>query len=118
MSPTSTTNSNGNFARGLSLILGVWLFISAFIWPHTAAEQTNTWIVAILIFAAAAIAMAVPAVRYANTVLAIYLFISSWTMPHQNAGTLWNNLIVAVVVFLLSLVPSAASHAFGRPAHA
>jgi hypothetical protein len=61
-----------------------------------------------------------PGVRYINTVLSIWLFVSTLVIAHQNAGTMWNNLIAAVVVFALSLVPAGAVATTGgrRPAHA
>lgn len=110
--------SSGSWARTANLVLGIWLFISAFIWPHSGAEQTNTWILGILIVLASIAAMYAPPARYLNTVFGIYLFVSSWLMPHVNAGTLWNNLIVAVLVFVVSLIPSTSTRSFHRPAHA
>ncbi len=96
--------SNAEGARWLNVVLGVWLFISAFLWPHTAAERTNTWILGVLCVVFALIAMSQPAARWLNTILAIWLFISVWALPHQNLATMWNNAIVAIVVFLASLV--------------
>jgi hypothetical protein len=85
-------------------ILGVWLFISAFIWPHTAAQMTNTWIVGVLCMICALVSMAVPWVRYLNTALAVYLFISTWALPDVSPGTIWNNVLVAIAVFVMSLI--------------
>lgn len=100
---------SGAWPRWINLVLGVWLFISAFIWPHTESAQTNTWIVGVLIAAAAIWAMFTPQVRWLNTVLAIWLFVSTLVIPHVTTGTVWNNVIVAIVVFLVSLMPSGAS---------
>lgn len=97
---------NGQIARGLNVLLGIWLFISAFIWYHTAAERTNTWILGVLCVVFALIAMSTPQARWLNTALSIWLFISVWVLPHSNLGTMWNNALVAIAVFLLSLVPS------------
>ncbi len=78
--------------------------------------ETNTWIVGALIFIAAIIAVFAPTVRFANMVLAIWLFFSTFFIPHANTGTVWNNVIVAIVVFVLSLTPSSAvSHGGHRP---
>ena len=96
-----------SWARIANVILGVWLFISAFAWWHGAAQMTNTWIVGILqvIFALVAI-FVVPKARYLNTALAIWLFISSISIPSPSTGAVWNNVIVAVLTFVFSLVPS------------
>lgn len=97
----------GSWARYLNALIAAWLFISAFVWPHTVPLRQDTWIVALLMFVTALIAIATPGFRWVNTVLAIWLFISTLAIHHRNPGTLWNNIIVAAVVFLLSLVPSA-----------
>jgi hypothetical protein len=97
--------SNSSIARGINNILGIWLFISAFVWDHTMAERTNTWILGILCVAFAVTALWYSAARLLNTALAVWLFISVWALPHHDLATLWNNAIVAIVVFLLSLVP-------------
>ncbi len=91
--------------RYLNIILGVWLFISAFVWPHTAAQRTNTWILGVLAVIFALIALSTPPARWLNTALSIWLFISVWALPHQNIATQWNNALVAIAIFLLSLVP-------------
>jgi len=93
--------------RIINVILGVWLFISAFVWPHTTSQMTNTWICGVLCVVFALVAMAVPWVRYLNTLLAIWLFISAWALPSVSPGTIWNNVLVAIAIFIVSLVPSA-----------
>ncbi len=99
-------------ARTLNVILGIWLFISAFVWPHTSAEFTNTWILGVLCVVFALIAMRVPNVRWLNTLLAIWLFISAFALPHQLVGTVWNNALVAIAVFILSLIPNEMERGF------
>lgn len=93
-------------ARIVNILLGIWLFISAFIWIHTPAQMTNTWIVGLLAVLFSAIALAVPRARYLNTVLAVWLFISVWVIPTVALGTMWNNVLVAIAIFIFSLVPS------------
>jgi len=100
-------------ARIANIILGVWLFISAFIWPHSQAQLTNTWIVGLAIIAIALIALAAPPVKYLNTALAVWLFISVWVLRGGVPGTQWNNAIVAILVFLFSLVPEGMTTARG-----
>jgi hypothetical protein len=92
-------------ARFVNIVLGIWLFISAFIWPHTYAQMTNTWILGVLCVAFALIAMRVPEARYLNTILAVWLFISVWALPSVSVGTQWNNAIVAILIFFVSLAP-------------
>lgn len=94
--------------RWVSLILGIWLIISAFAWPHTAGEQTNAWILGVLIAIASIWAMFAPGVRFLNTIFSIWLFFATIAIMHSQAGTLWNNLIAAIIVFVMSLIPSGA----------
>lgn len=102
----SVQNGPNNAARILNVILGAWLFISAFAWPHTLAQRTSTWIVGALCVIFALIATSAPRFRYVNTILAIWLFISAWVLPSESAGTMWNNVIVAIAIFIVSLAPS------------
>jgi len=99
--------SAGQLARGINILAGVWLFISAFVLPHEAAMFTNTWILGILAVIFAIAAMRYPNVRYLNTLLAIWLFISAFALPHVSNVPVWNNAIVAIVIFVISLVPQA-----------
>jgi hypothetical protein len=95
--------------RVLNLILGIWLFISAFLWSHTQAQMTNTWIVGALAVVISLVSMyAAAQARYLNTILSIWLFISVWALPRMNVGTAWNNVIVAILMFVFSLVPGGA----------
>ncbi len=98
-------------ARGINVLLGIWLFISAFLWEHTGAERTNTWILGVLCFMFALAATRASVARWLNTALSIWLFISVWALPHDNLATMWNNALVAIVVFLLSLVPGPGEEA-------
>lgn len=92
-------------ARYINIVLGVWLFISAFVWVHSQAQFTNTWIVGVLCVGIAVAAMRIPEVRFINTALAVWLFISVWALPSFSVGTQWNNAIVAIAIFVASLVP-------------
>jgi hypothetical protein len=97
---------NGLVARGLTALAGVWLIISAFAWPHTSSQMNNAWIVGVLCLIAVGIAtFAVNEARYANTALAIWLFISAFVLPSASVATMWNSVIVGLVMFVCSLVP-------------
>ena len=96
-------------ARLITIALGVWLFISAFIWPHTPEQFSNAWIVGLLVVAFAAISLRVELARYACTLIAVWLFFSNWILPTEAEATAWNNIIVSISVFVASL-------AAGQPA--
>jgi hypothetical protein len=94
-------------ARIVSLVLGAWLFVSAFLWHHSPEQFTNTWIVGLVSVILTLIAMSVPAVRYLNSALMVWLFISAWALPSESGATIWNNTVVAIVLFIVSLLGAA-----------
>jgi heme A synthase len=94
-----------NWARYVNIVLGVWLVISAFAWPHTVSQQTNAWVVGLLVATIALVAIARDRVRYLNTALAVWLFISIWALPGVYMATAWNSALVAIGIFMFSLVP-------------
>jgi hypothetical protein len=93
-------------ARAANIILGAWLFISAFLWPHSPQQYTNAWLVGLLVAAIAIVGFWVPSIRYLNTVLAVWLFISAWALPRVNSGTTWNHVLVAIAIFVVSMIPN------------
>lgn len=110
-----------NWPRIANILLGVWLFISAFAWMHSPQQFTNTWLVGAGIALFGLIGLATPSARYVNLILAVWLFISAWALPTVATGTLWNNILVALAVFILSLIPSSPARSdrdveyIGRP---
>jgi hypothetical protein len=92
--------------RIANVVLGVWLFISAFLWAHGTPQFTNTWILGALCVLFSLIATRYEDARYLNTALAVWLFVSAWALPHVSIGTVWNNALVAIAIFFVSLVPS------------
>ncbi len=93
-------------ARVLNVLLGIWLLISAFAWPHGTAARTNTWLVGLLVIAFSILATSLPALRWANTALSIWLFVSLWFLPYASIGTRYNDAAVAICVFFVSLAPT------------
>jgi hypothetical protein len=57
--------------------------------------------------------MVVPWARYLNTVLAVWLFISAWALPTLSIATVWNNVLVAIAIFVVSLVSNVESRSPG-----
>jgi zinc transporter ZupT len=93
-------------SRSLNLVVGAWLFVSAFAWLHTDPQYNNAWVVGMLSMAAAAAAIAMPAFRYLNTALSVWLFASVWILPRESMTTAWNSMIVAGIMFLISMLGS------------
>ncbi len=110
--------SRGNdidpWPRYITSAAGAWLFLSGLFWTHLVGQRANALIVGPLMLIVAIVAIGTPKVRFANAVLALWLFFSSVFLPVYRY-TEWNNVIVAVVVFVFSLVPSGHSGPFSRP---
>lgn len=102
-----------SWPRSLNVILGIWLFISAFVWPHSQEQMTNTWILGVLAVVFAVFSINTPPIRYLNTFLALWLFISAFALPSPrvSSGTVWNNVIVAILIFIFSLAPGRGTPA-------
>ena len=86
----------------------VWVFISAFLWPHTLGERTDTWIIGVLIAIVSVVAMFLPAARLLNTLLAVWLFFATWIIGHASPATAWSNTFAALAVFVMAHVPTRA----------
>ena len=85
--------------RALNVTLGAWLIVSAFVWPHARWQFINTLVPGALVIAFALAACAAPRVRYLNTALSAYLFVSAWCYPAMTLAemaTQWHNATVAL----------------------
>jgi hypothetical protein len=99
--------------RVLDLSLGFWLLASAFLWPHGAAHFVDAVAVGgLLVIVALVRSPRQEQARHASTALAIWLFVANIVLPGTTLPTAWNHALVAVLVFLISLVP--ARHRAGR----
>jgi hypothetical protein len=111
---TSRWSGGGKTARIINALLGVWLFISAFVLPRTESARTNTWLLGVLIAGFAIASLFVPMLRWVVTACSVWLFFSTLVIHHASAAARSNNLIVAVIVFCLSLVPNVMEATAGR----
>ncbi len=96
--------------RVLDLGLGLWLMVSAFLWPHGAAQAIDAVAVGAALAAVALVGVRRAAgqerARHASTALALWLFIANILLPGTTLPTAWNHALVAVLVFLVSLAPA------------
>jgi hypothetical protein len=89
--------------RIINLVLTSWLTLSAFMWPHAPPHFRNVLVVGVLGAVIASLAAITPALRVLNTLLAVWLFTSAWALPATNTATLWNDIPIAIAMFLASL---------------
>ena len=92
-----------NTARTVNVVLGVWLFISAWIWPHTDVSRINTWISGLLVAAIALVAFRIRPMRWLNAAIGAWVVAGAVLFPHVATGTMWNNVIVGLLVLLVAV---------------
>jgi hypothetical protein len=90
-------------ARVVNILLGSWLLVSAFLWPHVPPQFRNSWSVGALCIVVATLARSVPTLRYGNTILGLWLTVTTLLGPAASALTTWNNVLVGVAIAVFSL---------------
>jgi hypothetical protein len=89
--------------RTTIVVLAGWVLFAGYLWPHTPAHLLNNWIVGLGLLIFGTVAYRRPWARYVTLALAAWLFVYS-ALYHRSAPfTFWNDAMVAVVVFALSL---------------
>lgn len=109
----------GRAARIANTVLGLWLFISIFVWPHTPAQAVNAAIVGLFVALTALSAWSTGPrlrLRLANTAFGMWLLVSVVAFPTWVIATQINSAIVGVLVFALSLVPQSPDRQ-DKPTH-
>jgi hypothetical protein len=98
-------------ARTAAAVLGVWLFFSAFLWPHGSAQFHNAWITGVLAVTAAMAGLhgggrvgALP--RHVHAALGGWLLVSSLLMQGTTSGTFWNHVFVGFGLLFFGVSPS------------
>ncbi|MGA9523135.1 MAG: hypothetical protein WBV82_16835 [Myxococcaceae bacterium] len=105
----------GPLACFINMVMGAWVFLSAFVLPQSDPTRTNSWVCGALVVLFATIALKSPTARFINTAIAVWLFITSFSFPHVSEATVWNNWLCAVVIFFVSLVPGGTVSRTERP---
>ncbi len=93
---------------GWHLALSAWLLLSAFALGHSSDSIALTALFAVLFGTFAFAAKGVPTVRFVNALLAIALAWAALLMTDSSAIARANNVLVAALVFALSVAPSRA----------
>jgi hypothetical protein len=104
-------------ASVVNVVIGVWLFLSAFLWPHVAAQFNNAWAAGVLVvtFALAGLGHKSWA-RYLNAALGGWLLFSTIILRPASLGTIVNHVVCGIaLVFLASIPTTPASRARVEP---
>lgn len=92
------------WARMGNVLLGLWLQISAFAWPHGDSSRISSWVMGLLISIVAVLSMGAPPMRWLNGVLGLWLI--AWTVVSASGDALsyWNGVVAGLLVVVLSTI--------------
>ena len=99
--------------RILNVLLGLWVLISTFMWPHSRFQMVNGIVCGFFTMALGVAAIYRRGASYLGAVVAVWLFISTTMVVHRDP-TFWNNGIMSILIFVTALF--GKSPAVGEPA--
>ncbi len=86
------------------VVLSGWVLFSGVIWPNSLPIQINNTIVGAGLLVFGTLSFMYDWARFVTLGLAVWLFAFAALFGRVNPATFWNDAMVAVVVFVLSLV--------------
>ena len=96
-------------ARYANILLGLWLFLTAFAWRHAPAAWANTWIVGLLVVAVAIWGLTYPGLWRVNALLGVWLIVAAGVFPHLLGASRANNIVVGFLITTVSGIAWATS---------
>jgi hypothetical protein len=98
-------------SSGVNLALGGWLFLSAFLWPHSDVERLNAVIAGGLAAIFALLSTRARVAHYLSAAVGAWVFWSAWFFAPRYLATSYNALAVGVVMFCFAIIPDFMEHA-------
>ncbi len=89
--------------RWVNVALGMWLFVSAWLFAVEPGELANNIFLGLAIFLVAFMAMGVEGFRKVNTVLGLWAVVSPFLLGYGDGGGALNDVVVGVLVISASL---------------
>jgi hypothetical protein len=107
MADELTTTSGVRGTAGINLILGIWLFVSPWVYgAYTIGNAWNSWLVGVLVAIFAAFRISRPAIRglsWVNLVLGAWTFFSPWIYGYTaQSGRFINSVCVGALMFIMA----------------
>jgi hypothetical protein len=100
---------------GINIMLGAWLVITAVALPHTLDEAMVTMILGILIALSSAVSYIVDDLHYLDAIFAVLLAVCAAVLPAASTATRINQAVVALAVFVFSLMSDRGERRFLHP---
>lgn len=95
--------------RYVNLLLGVWLFVSAFAWPHSRDACGAAWISGAMISINAFGAIWASPARLFNVLLGGMALLWQNAAAHDEPVARVNGIVVSALIVLISLIPARSA---------
>jgi hypothetical protein len=96
------------------VVLSVWVLFSGNAWSQTRANQINNAAVGTALFFFGAISIRHEWARFVTLALGLWLFFFTAFISRGSTVTFWNNAMIALAVFILSLVGGERHRVVGQ----
>ena len=89
-----------------NMLLGMWLQVSAFAWPHSDGSRISSWVMGLLIAVVSVLSLGSPPMRWLNAILAVWLMVWTTATALGDRMSFLNGMISGALVLLLSFLGS------------
>lgn len=101
-----------NWASGLNVIAGIWLFIATWALNSQMGVSRNMdWIFGIVVFVLALVRLGARSqggwASWLNVLVGIWLIIAPFACGYQSGAQEWNSVIVGIIVAILGIASGA-----------
>jgi hypothetical protein len=90
--------------RIINVLIGTWLFFSAFAWPHSTPQGMTALVCGAMTVLLSLATMYFSGIRYLTAVVAVMLFVTSLATADHLDRTFWHNSIMAIAIFVNALI--------------
>lgn len=92
-------------SNAVTLVLGGWVFMSAFLWPHSDVQRFNAIIAGGLAAIFALLSTRARVMHYLSAAVGAWLFWFAWFFSSRNLATAYNEMAVGLVMFCFAIIP-------------
>jgi hypothetical protein len=91
-------------ARIWTAVIGAWLVISAFLWPHSAFQRHNAVVCGFITVGLAIAGACRRELAFLGSLMAMWLFLTAVLAEMEHTATVWNNLLASVALWGICMV--------------
>jgi hypothetical protein len=96
-------------AQIFSVLMGVWLFLSGFAWPHTSTQIGYAGVLGALTVVFALLSERIVWARYASLAIGAVVFLLAFSLFHHGGAPFWNYAIIGVSIAVGGLLNQPGS---------